>query len=504
MLGGLTLDLGIHGLYGTYDMHWQTDLLTAVLVTLFVFIQLLLLFFNLRAYPNAPADPAGGSFAWLALGPLLFFYLLSTGNLAALQTLSGWAPPLALLLMLLAHLLGLSLLFWPNGALRGFVLAGGALLLVWLAGAGLLGWTAAEWVTAVITLLTQPVLAGLWLLAMRGFRPGMMGQRRLRRLTAANGFTLVLLAILLFAYYASYDLRLPFPRELIPLLAFLLLFIMALFRLRSPTPSETAVWRLWAFAFAVLLIFPLVLWQGGQSAQPVSPTARPLRIMTYNLHNGFDPWGDLNLETLARTIEQQQADVVGLQEVSRGWVINGSVDMLTWLAQRLEMTAVFAPTAGPLWGNALLTRLPVISQRVLPLPPEDLLLGRGVLEVVVDAGNGTSLTVLTTHYHHIFDDSAIRVRQSTAILLEWPNPMQTVLLGDMNATPESAEMLLLENGGWQNALLVNGTTSPFTYPSTDPTRQIDYIWVSPDLPVGETAVLPDTGSDHLPIVTSLE
>jgi endonuclease/exonuclease/phosphatase family metal-dependent hydrolase len=279
---------------------------------------------------------------------------------------------------------------------------------------------------------------------------------------------------------------------------------MALFQLRAPAPKEAAMWRLWASAFAVLLLFPLFLWLDKPSSQTMPPPNQPVRIMTYNLHNGFDPWGNLDLETLARTIEQQQADVVGLQEVSRGWVVNGSVDMLDWLARRLDMTAVFAPTTGPLWGNALLTRLPIVSQRTLPLPPDDLLLGRGVLEVVVDAGDGTTLTVLTTHYHHVFADGAIRLQQSAAILEEWPNPRRTILLGDLNAKPDTAEMVLLAEAGWQDALLVNGITPPFTYPSLNPIRQIDYIWVSPDLAVGETAVLPDAGSDHLPIITSLE
>jgi hypothetical protein len=39
--------------------------------------------------------------------------------------------------------------------------------------------------------------------------------------------------------------------------------------------------------------------------------------------------------------------------VSRGWVINGSVDMVQWLSQRLDMAYVFGPTEGALWGNAI-------------------------------------------------------------------------------------------------------------------------------------------------------
>ena len=69
--------------------------------------------------------------------------------------------------------------------------------------------------------------------------------------------------------------------------------------------------------------------------------------MTYNLHNGFSTAGTLEMEAIARVIEAQDPDVVGLQEVSRGWAINGSMDMLEWLSQRLQMPYIYGPTTGP-------------------------------------------------------------------------------------------------------------------------------------------------------------
>jgi endonuclease/exonuclease/phosphatase family metal-dependent hydrolase len=43
-----------------------------------------------------------------------------------------------------------------------------------------------------------------------------------------------------------------------------------------------------------------------------------VRVLTYNLHFGFDVRGWSDLEAAARAIEATGADVVGLQEVSRG------------------------------------------------------------------------------------------------------------------------------------------------------------------------------------------
>ena len=89
--------------------------------------------------------------------------------------------------------------------------------------------------------------------------------------------------------------------------------------------------------------------------------------MSFNVHNGFSRDGRLDLEAIAQVIEASGADVVGLQEVSRGWLINGSADMVQWLSQRLGMAYVYGPTEGALWGNALLSRLPVLAVRPLDL-----------------------------------------------------------------------------------------------------------------------------------------
>ena len=68
----------------------------------------------------------------------------------------------------------------------------------------------------------------------------------------------------------------------------------------------------------ILLALPIaqtIMWR--------APTANegqgfPVRIMTYNLHNGFNTKGKLNMEEIAQVIERNNPDVVALQEVSRG------------------------------------------------------------------------------------------------------------------------------------------------------------------------------------------
>ena len=98
---------------------------------------------------------------------------------------------------------------------------------------------------------------------------------------------------------------------------------------------------------------------------PATRTAGPLRLMTYNLHQGFDVDGRLDPAGLAEMIELEQPDVVALQEVSRGWLVTGGLDLHAWLRRRLGLAGRFAGTADPQWGNAVLSRLPLHSGQCL-------------------------------------------------------------------------------------------------------------------------------------------
>ena len=127
--------------------------------------------------------------------------------------------------------------------------------------------------------------------------------------------------------------------------------------------------------------------------------------MSYNLHQGFDTSGRLDMEALAQVIESESPDIIAFQEISRGWAIDGSFDMLPWLSQRLDMTYVWGPTADSVWGNAILSRFPILESTTYPMPNNDqLLLKRGFTEALIDIGNGERIAVIGTHsvsYTHL-------------------------------------------------------------------------------------------------------
>ncbi len=268
--------------------------------------------------------------------------------------------------------------------------------------------------------------------------------------------------------------------------------------------------RLPVIVAVALLVLPVAVFVQVHPRSAPPPT-REVRVMTFNVHNGAGTSGRLGLEALARAIEQQDPDIVALQEVDRGWVIDGSTDLVEWLSQRLQMwNYAYGPTAGPLWGNAILSRYPLVGHDAQPLPTDDLLLRRGYIKASIDTGGGTPpLQVIATHYHHLSDGSAIRVQESQAILDAWGGRPDTVVMGDLNGEPGSPEIEMLRRAGLVEALQYAGIRPGLTFASDDPYQRIDYIWVSPDLAAtaggGVQAVQLTTGtaSDHLGIAASL-
>ncbi len=258
----------------------------------------------------------------------------------------------------------------------------------------------------------------------------------------------------------------------------------------------------------VLVSVPLLALPLAQAVSQHAPVAAegdgfPVRVVTYNVHNGFDAEGRLGMEAIAAVIEKLDPDILALQEISRGWVISGRLDMLSWFSNRLGMPYVSGPTADPLWGNAILSRYPIVDYMEYDLPPRDLSIKRGLIEALVDLGNGDSLRVIATHFHHIVGDSDIRQLQALRAVEVWGGSDRTVMLGDFNARPDDPEIDIIRRSGLLDAAVGFGSARGYTWPSNAIATRIDYIWVSPDLEVSDVRVVASTASDHLPVVADI-
>ncbi|MDX1415205.1 MAG: endonuclease/exonuclease/phosphatase family protein [Candidatus Promineifilaceae bacterium] len=507
ILVGMGADLAVNGAFLSYDLSWQHGWLPTLITLLLIGVQFVLIAQLLRL--DLPDDTSDALFnlaiSWLIIGPYLFLQLLSFSNIAWVASNSGLTFSASFFLLLLVHILGIATLLLPARLFHLVVSTATGVTLLIDIGILLIG-SQVSWLAIIYIVLGQIALSGLLLSITMGLGRG----RRLgglRHISLANGLGMLLLILLLFSYYAVYDLNLPFSNSILPIFALLIIFMLALPLLQEQEqrtmPNASVVLRVVIFMLLLLAvpILQRLIWQNpGQ----IQRNGQPIRVVNYNLHNGIDPQGHLGLEALARVIEAENPDVVGLQEVSRGWVINGSVDMLTWLSQRLGMTAVFGPTADSQWGNAVLTRLPILSQENRELPTDELLLRRGYLVVQMDRGSDEPLEFINTHYHHKDGEGDIRLDQSLAVLGFWDERPNTVIVGDLNAEHGEPEIDIYKQAGFGDVLDLTGVFPGYTNPVPSPTRRIDYIWITPDLQAKDANIPLVGASDHLATAVSID
>lgn len=499
---GFVFDTTLHGSFHTLDLSWQHHPLAPVIVVLLVAFQLWLTL-RLPVFEGEPTETNfAGSLPLAAIGPFIFVTQVVFQNVARATTLTGFPMPLAFAFIILVNAVGITAALLPIVAERSTTFAV-------LIATGFLAWLTSRPDPAPGTadlmyffgnLLIFPfvtlIFAGL----------GSRGEinKGITRSSIANGIGWLLFVLLVLIYYISHDINVGIPNTWLPPIAVILVGLAVVAALREmpnlpAAPSTTSA----TIAFA-LFIVPIIILMNWHDPKPVTGKGYPVRIMTYNLHQGFDTDGRLDPEVLAKTIEQAKPDIIGLQEVERGWYIDSSVDLMMWLSRRLNMPYVYGPTADPVWGNAILSKYPIKEWGNAPLPPRNLLLKRGFLWARIDIGSGDELLLIATHYHHIAKDTEIRQQQSPEIVKFWNQRPRTIFLGDLNAKPDAKEIAMLRDAGLKDAFAALGTGDGFTFRADKPSERIDYIWFSRDLNVRDLFIPSSTASDHLGIAVTVE
>jgi endonuclease/exonuclease/phosphatase family metal-dependent hydrolase len=259
---------------------------------------------------------------------------------------------------------------------------------------------------------------------------------------------------------------------------------------------------------AFVLLVPVVRLATVNDRGPLEAPALPLRVMTYNVHHGFDAHGDPSIDRIVRIIEEDRPDIVALQEVSRSWLVAGSFDMLEWLARRLDMHYVWGPTADGTWGNAILSRYPIAQARTFPMPNNDQLrLDRAFTRVDIEVGQGQITTVFATHLHASRGDTAIRLEQIRSIIAAGASDRSddVIVLGDLNFRQWEPEHDLLQQAGFLDSFKVAGARASRREggATSRANVRIDYIWVTPSLELSEFEIGSEFASDHLPIAVTV-
>ncbi|WP_234401803.1 endonuclease/exonuclease/phosphatase family protein, partial [Thermobifida halotolerans] len=227
-----------------------------------------------------------------------------------------------------------------------------------------------------------------------------------------------------------------------------------------------------------------------------------LRVVAYNLRMGYDTAGTYDIEGVATAIQRVDPDVVLLSEVDRGWFLNGGQDVLGVLSDALDMEAVFAPAADQVWGDAVLTRLPIVETVGHRLRSYGAPIGAQALSVVVEHED-TEIEVISTHLQPPADrEPTMQAADLADIVIERAGLGRPIVVGgDLNFAPNGAAWREMERAGLYDALF-RIRPAP-TFPADRPELEIDHILTTEGLVREQAAALPVTHSDHLPVMAVL-
>lgn len=248
-----------------------------------------------------------------------------------------------------------------------------------------------------------------------------------------------------------------------------------------------------------------------------SPGGLRLRFLLYNIryatgtgkhfHFPFPYAGYLrqsqgNFDKIRDFIRAVDPDVMGLVEVDGGSFRTGQLCQAEVLAQELGFYHVvetkYASSSMakrlPLLknqGNAVLTRMPIISHRFYFF---DEGMKRLVIQVCLER-----LTIFLVHLSLTFRKRQYQLERLYKLIRAVDRPV--ILAGDFNVLWGMRELELFL--GATGLVSVNPEKKP-SFPSRAPKRELDFILHSPELNVRQFQIPDVTYSDHAPLICDFE
>ncbi|HEY1225601.1 MAG TPA: endonuclease/exonuclease/phosphatase family protein [Brevundimonas sp.] len=223
---------------------------------------------------------------------------------------------------------------------------------------------------------------------------------------------------------------------------------------------------------------------GGLAALPLVGCAtggmaarHELSLVTFNIWHNQGDWA-ARLPLLVAAIRAHDPDVIALQEVLEDAAV-GLPNQAQTIADALggysvAFVSTDAEGSGRRYGNALLSRLPVLAQDSKKLEPLDDYRTAVRLRVSLD---GRAVDVVNTHLAWQEDAAPVRARQ-IADLLAWlpTDGVPLIVMGDFNAVQEDAGLNALTGARFFSALPRNSVETTLNTAKGHPNRVIDHIF----------------------------
>ena len=231
-----------------------------------------------------------------------------------------------------------------------------------------------------------------------------------------------------------------------------------------------------------------------------------MKIMSFNTQHCLNfIERKIDFEIMAKTIMEQGADIVGLNEMRGEGVDPDYTPQVDKLAELTGMPyfffapAIYVENKGP-YGNGFLSKIPIIKAENILIPdPQVKKHGcnyetRCILKAELEGG----ITVLVTHFGLNPDEQENAVKT----VIENLTDERCILMGDFNVTPDDPVLEPIRRRMIDTAEIFGG--KKLSFPSIEPKVKIDYIFLTPDLGVSSADIPCVVASDHFPHTATVE
>ncbi len=227
-----------------------------------------------------------------------------------------------------------------------------------------------------------------------------------------------------------------------------------------------------------------------------------MKIASFNIqHCNAYLEGRINYDVIANAISKLDADVVGLNEVydkGNGVRLDAQAELLARLTgYEYYFFARAIDLHDGYYGNAILSRYPIESAEVIPVPECEHKDARYEQRCLLKVKLSGGITAMVIHF------GLSREEQINAVdtVLGALEDEKCILMGDFNVTPDCE---LLEPIRKKLTDTAERFGSPLlSFPSDVPTQKIDYIFTSRDVAVVSADIPEIVASDHRPHVAEM-
>ncbi|MFX1344602.1 MAG: endonuclease/exonuclease/phosphatase family protein [Promethearchaeota archaeon] len=240
----------------------------------------------------------------------------------------------------------------------------------------------------------------------------------------------------------------------------------------------------------------------------------PIRILSYNIQQGFDENGDKNFEGQYEVIKNANASIIGLQESDTCRISSGNADIVRYVNNRLKYYSYFGPkTITGTYGIALLSRYPIKNAKTFYMESE----GEQTATIEAKIIIGTiTYNVFVTHLGNFIDPTIppfdrSQIIQQEQLLERIGSKTNVILMGDFNFQPytEQYNITIVHplDDCWQiaNSTLIGDV--PNDWVTRLPAERIDHVFISPDLTAlsnyVEVTYFGGSAADHPAVLTSI-